>query len=164
MERIKGNHWDHCFYEEILKLIWILSFTVKLSYALYNAFNHPVSLLTQCILLCTNCPSSLWQNCHFVTVRPTSKVLWKSVAPTATLLYTFSIPFMDFIVTSPCSSFLASSPAELRRQHRCILNWLGLTFRPSYFPLLNFSTTGILHEFPGLLTSGSNYSPDIYSF
>lgn len=120
--------------------------------------------LSQCILLWHNYPSSVWQNCHSLTVRPTVKVLWKSVTPTATLIYTFSIPFMDLIVISQCSCFPASSPAERKRQYRCILNCLGLTFGPSYFPLLNFSTTGILHEIWGLLTWGINYSHVIYSF
>lgn len=120
----------------------------------------PSDTLSQCILFSLITLS----NCCFLTVRPTSEVLWKSVTPPEALCYTFSIHFRDLIVISQCSSFPASSPTELERQCRCILNCLGFTFRLSPFPLLNFSTAGILHEFPGLLTSGINYSPDTYSF
>lgn len=72
VERIWGNHWDYCFYREILKLFGILPLTVKLSYTLHIAFIHAVCLLSPVQPLWLNtCHSA---KPHFFTVRPTSRL------------------------------------------------------------------------------------------
>lgn len=114
--------------------------------------------------------SLFWHNYHHSGKSPTSSQWGPPVRSCGSLQHVPQHSSIHFSVLYVFSFTLRTSPLfpvqqlpgqELKVQYRCILNCLCLIFT---FPLLTFSTTDLTLEFPGLLNSGINYSPDVYSF